>query len=224
MRTRGRGQGLKPAGTRLRRLPGGGVLVTSPTCLDKARLVTGLRTALSTLPVASVPPHPLPIPEGGGESGREEGGSGRLVFIKAAGPALPARPRRPDPLRCPPPHVTAPTTSSTAKARRQGFRTWRSWEPREPEVGSAARSLGSSDSRPRRPQATPQECACSRSHGNVLAAPALRRGKGEVAVGAGGLIPGRSRPVTRRLHEGTEKVPLLSPAAPNPPSVRGHVA
>ena len=86
----------------------------SPTCLDKARLVTGLRTALSTLPVASVPPHPLPIPEGGGESGREEGGSGRLVFIKAAGPALPARPRRPDPLRCPPPHVSAPTTSSTA--------------------------------------------------------------------------------------------------------------
>ena len=77
----------------------------SPTCLDKARLVTGLRTALSTLPVASVPPHPLPIPEGGGESGREEGGLGKARLYKGGwtgaarqtpppgSPALPAAPR-----------------------------------------------------------------------------------------------------------------------------------
>ena len=48
--------------------------------------------------------------------------------------------------------------------------------------------------------------------------------KGRLLWGLGGLIPGRSRLVTRRLHGGTEKVLLLSPGAPNPPSVSEHVA
>lgn len=70
--------------------------------------VTGLCTALSTIPAASVPPHPLPNPEGGGES-RKRGGSEKPSFIKAAGTALPARPCRLDLLRSPQPHVIAPT-------------------------------------------------------------------------------------------------------------------
>lgn len=85
-----------------------------PVVLTKAGLVTGLLTVLFTLPAASVPPRPLPPPEGGGESGRW-GVSEKPSFIKAAGAVRPARPRRQDPLRCRSPHVTAPPAPPQSK-------------------------------------------------------------------------------------------------------------
>lgn len=76
-----------------------------PLVQTAARLVTGSVLPLHPPDCQRPAPSP-PSPRGGGENSGEEGGR-RPRLIKAAGPALPARPRRPDPRLCLPPHVTA---------------------------------------------------------------------------------------------------------------------
>ncbi|XP_069907368.1 phospholipid transfer protein isoform X1 [Oryctolagus cuniculus] len=88
-------------------------VASSAGCLKAVGLVTGLEqpSPLSRLPASRlIPSQPLR------EEGRAErgGGSRRPGFIKPAGTALPARPRRPDRLRSPPP--PAPRLSPLAMA------------------------------------------------------------------------------------------------------------